>query len=160
MESKLQGLHRYLIERLKGHVHAKKIHATQAGGALINNGEDMGNGGYCIANWFYQAGILIEDFPHNKVSPSNLFALIACWITEYDPDRNENEQLEDPDIDIDVNNEESADVLIELAFEEPIELIPDPNGLVLWNGETYRTNPVEIWVAEEGEFTNASDHSD
>ena len=156
MKTKLQALHQYLCKQLTGNVHAKKIHATQAGGELIVNGEDRGNGGYRIANWFYQAGILIENFPHNKLDPNTLFALVACWISEFDPERDENDELGNPDIEIDVNNEESADVLIKIAFEESIELIPDPKGLVLWNSQTYRVNPVEIWIAEEGEITNAA----
>lgn len=160
METKLKGLHQYLIERLNGYVHAKKINATQAGGELILNADDRGNEGYLIANWRYDAGILVEQFPHHKISPATLFALIACWLTEFDPSRTDNEELAHPELDIEVNNEESADVLVKLIFEEPVTLVQDESGLVVWQGEHYRVKPIEIWIAEEGEITHATKHHD
>ena len=60
---------------------------------------------------------------------------------------------------VDVNNQESADVAIELELMEPIELIPDPLGMVSWRGQTYRVQAVPIDVAEDIEVANDTDDS-
>ncbi|MDD1792525.1 phage tail protein [Enterovibrio sp. ZSDZ42] len=157
MQSKLAGLHKYLIDSLKPFVHKKKIFASQAGGELIGNGEQRGNGGVIIANWRYDAAILVEDFPLKKCSSMTLLALVSCWLSEFDADRTENEDLNDPDIEVDVTSEESADVFIKLAFEEPLEIVPDPKGPIVFEGERYRVDVTEVWVANDSEISNATD---
>ncbi|KDM89704.1 phage tail protein [Photobacterium galatheae] len=160
METKLQHLHGYLVDSLNGLVHEGKIHATQAGGQVIVDGEDRGNDGFRVAYWQYDAGLLIEGFPHLKLDPKNLFALLACWLDEYDSDRDVLDDLRDPEIEVEENNEATADVLIRIAFAEPIEIVPDENGLIVWNQNRYKVNPVDIWVAEESELTNeAGNHA-
>ncbi|KLV07976.1 phage tail protein [Photobacterium ganghwense] len=154
METKLQHLHGFLVDSLKGLVHPGKIHASQAGGKVIVDGEDRGNEGYRIAYWQYDAGVLIESFPHLKMDPKTLFAMLACWISQFDGDRDVLDDLSDPEIEVDENNEATADVLIRITFAEQIEIVPDENGPIVWNDIRYKLNPVDIWVAEEAEITN------
>ncbi|EJT1895927.1 phage tail protein [Vibrio alginolyticus] len=152
-KTKLEHLTGYIISHLNSNVLDNKIDAWQENGSIVPNGEDRGNGGYIACHWKYNAVISIEEFPHRLLDPRCLLALVACWLSDYDITRNEDE-LGDPDLSVDVISSEVADVAIELEMMEPIELIPDPAGMITWRGETYRVQAVEIYTAEEAELVN------
>ncbi|HBC3447595.1 TPA: phage tail protein [Vibrio parahaemolyticus] len=152
-KTKLEHLTDYIVSHLNTNVLDNKIDAWQENGSIVPNGEDRGNGGYIVCNWKYNAVISIEEFPHRLLDPRCLLALVACWLSDYDVTRNEDE-LGDPDLSVDVISSEVADVAIELEMIEPIELIPDPAGMITWRGETYRVQAVEIYTAEEAELVN------
>ncbi|EHZ2573876.1 phage tail protein [Vibrio parahaemolyticus] len=152
-KTKLEHLTDYIVSHLNTNVLDNKIDAWQENGSIVPNGEDRGNGGYIACHWKYNAVISIEEFPHRLLDPRCLLALVACWLSDYDITRNEDE-LGDPDLSVDVISSEVADVAIELEMMEPIELIPDPAGMITWRGETYRVQAVEIYTAEEAELVN------
>lgn len=152
-KTKLEHLTDYIVSHLNSNVLDNKIDAWQENGSIVPNGEDRGNGGYIACHWKYNAVISIEEFPHRLLDPRCLLALVACWLSDYDVTRNEDE-LGDPDLSVDVISSEIADVAIELEMMEPIELIPDPAGMITWRGETYRVQAVEIYTAEEAELVN------
>lgn len=152
-KTKLEHLTDYIVSHLNTNVLDNKIDAWQENGSIVPNGEDRGNGGYIACHWKYNAVISIEEFPHRLLDPRCLLALVACWLSDYDVTRNEDE-LGDPDLSVDVISSEIADVAIELEMMEPIELIPDPAGMITWRGETYRVQAVEIYTAEEAELVN------
>ncbi len=152
-KTKLEHLTDYIVSHLNTNVLDNKIDAWQENGSIVPNGEDRGNGGYIACHWKYNAVISIEEFPHRLLDPRCLLALVACWLSDYDITRNEDE-LGDPDLSVDVISSEVADVAIELEMIEPIELIPDPAGMIAWRGETYRVQAVEIYTAEEAELVN------
>ncbi|EGR3037032.1 phage tail protein [Vibrio parahaemolyticus] len=156
-KTKLEHLTDYIVSHLNSSVLDNKIDAWQENGTIVPNGEDRGNGGYVACHWKYNAVLNIEEFPHSLLDPRCLLALVACWLSDYEPDRNE-EELGDPQLSVDVISSEIADVSIELELMEPIELIPDPAGMITWRGEVYRVQAVEIYTAEEAELVNeASD---
>ncbi|EHK7587241.1 phage tail protein [Vibrio parahaemolyticus] len=152
-KTKLEHLTDYIVSHLNSNVLDNKIDAWQENGSIVPNGEDRGNGGYIACHWKYNAVISVEEFPHRLLDPRCLLALVACWLSDYDVTRNEDE-LGDPDLSVDVISSEVADVAIELEMMEPIELIPDPAGMITWRGETYRVQAVEIYTAEEAELVN------
>ncbi|EMW7176832.1 phage tail protein [Vibrio parahaemolyticus] len=152
-KTKLEHLTDYIVSHLNSNVLDNKIDAWQENGSIVPNGEDRGNGGYIACHWKYNAVISIEEFPHRLLDPRCLLALVACWLSDHDITRNEDE-LGDPDLSVDVISSEVADVAIELEMMEPIELIPDPAGMITWRGETYRVQAVEIYTAEEAELVN------
>ncbi len=152
-KTKLEHLTDYIISHLNSNVLDNKIDAWQENGSIVPNGEDRGNGGYIACHWKYKAVISIEELPHRLLDPRCLLALVACWLSDYDTTRNEDE-LGDPDLSVDVISSEAADVAIELEMMEPIELIPDAAGMITWRGETYRVQAVEIYTAEEAELVN------
>ncbi|EJG2254648.1 phage tail protein [Vibrio parahaemolyticus] len=152
-KTKLEHLTDYIVSHLNTNVLDNKIDAWQENGSIVPNGEDRGNGGYIACHWKYNAVISIEEFPHLLLDPRCLLALVACWLSDHDTTRNEDE-LGDPDLSVDVISSEVADVAIELEMMEPIELIPDPAGMITWRGETYRVQAVEIYTAEEAELVN------
>ncbi|EHH1259603.1 phage tail protein [Vibrio alginolyticus] len=152
-KTKLEHLTDYIVSHLNSSVLDNKIEAWQERAAIVVDGEDRGNGGHIAAYWRYEAIISIEEFPHRLLDPRNVFALLACWLADYDKERDIHE-LDDPEITVDVINEESADVLIEIEMMEPIEMIPDEQGLITWRNQKYRVQAVPIDVAEEYELIN------
>lgn len=146
-----------MISHLNSNVLDNKIDAWQENGTIVPNGEDRGNGGYIVCHWKYNAVIHIEDFPHQLLDPRCLLALVACWLSDHEENRSEDE-LDDPTLSVDVTSHESADVGIELELMEPIELIPDPEyGIITWRGIKYRVQAAEVYIAEEAELANATD---
>ena len=81
---------------------------------------------------------------------------MAGWLSDHEEERNEQE-LEDPNLSVDVISNEAADVSIELELMEPIELVPDEAGMITWRGTRYRVQAVEIYTAEEAELVNEAD---
>ncbi|MEK1977968.1 phage tail protein [Vibrio parahaemolyticus] len=152
-KTKLEHLTDYIVSHLNSSVLDNKIDAWQERAAIVVDGEDRGNGGHIAAYWRYEAIISIEAFPHRLLDPRNVFALLACWLADYDRERDIHE-LDDPEITVDVINEESADVLIEIEMMEPIEMIHDEQGLITWRNQRYRVQAVPIDVAEEYELSN------
>ncbi|MCG9228062.1 phage tail protein [Vibrio diabolicus] len=152
-KTKLEHLTDYIVSHLNSSVLDNKIDAWQERAAIVVDGEDRGNGGHIAAYWRYEAIISIEEFPHRLLDPRNVFALLACWLADHDRERDIHE-LDDPEITVDVINEESADVLIEIEMMEPIEMIPDEQGLITWRNQRYRVQAVPIDVAEEYELSN------
>ena len=153
-KTKLEHLTDYIISHLNSNVLDNKIDAWQENGTIVPNGEDRGSGGYIVCHWKYNAVIHVEEFPHQLLDPRCLLALVACWLSDHEEDRNE-EDLDDPTLSVDVISNELADVGIELELMEPIELIPDPEkGMITWRGIKYRVQAVEIHTAEEVELVN------
>ncbi|MFA0085352.1 phage tail protein [Vibrio sp. 10N.261.51.F12] len=154
-KTKLEHLTEYIVGHLNSNVLDNKIEAWQERAAIVVDGEDRGNGGHIAAYWRYEAVVSIEEFPHRQLDPRNLFALVACWLSDCDTERDIHE-LDDPEISVDVISHEAADVLIEIEMMEPIEMIPDQQGLITWRGTRYRVQAVPIDTAEEYELTNAN----
>ncbi|TOB22152.1 phage tail protein [Vibrio parahaemolyticus] len=152
-KTKLEHLTDYIVSHLNSNVLDNKIDAWQERAAIVVDGEDRGNGGHIVAYWRYEAVISIEEFPHRQLDPRNLFALVACWLSDFDRERDIHE-LDDPEISVDVISHEAADVLIEIEMMEPIEMIPDEQGLITWREAKYRVQAVPIDTAEEYELTN------
>ncbi|UPR49532.1 phage tail protein [Vibrio cyclitrophicus] len=155
-KTKLEHLTDYIVSHLISNVLDNKIDAWQENGSIVPSGEDRGNGGYIACFWKYNAVISVEEFPHQLLDPRCLLALIACWLSDHEEERNEQE-LEDPTLSVDVISSEAADVSIELELMEPIELVPDEAGMIIWRGTRYRVQAVEIYTAEEAELVNEAD---
>lgn len=145
--SQLQQVTEFLYQSLKPYVKANNIDAWQERGTLILSGEDLGNNGYQVAKWKHNAVIAIEQFPHTKFNAYNLLAMLPAFLLDSGWERDEY-GLADPQLDIDVVSKDHAMVLIELELIDDIDLIPDDNGPVLFNGERYRVALVPVDVAE------------
>lgn len=145
--SQLQQVTAFLYESLKPYVKANNIDAWQERGTMILSGEDLGNNGYQVAKWKHNAVIAIEQFPHTKFNAYNLLAMLSAFLLDSGWERDES-GLADPQLDIDVVSRDHAMVLIELELIDDIDLIPDANGPVLFNGERYRVALVPVDVAE------------
>lgn len=135
-KTQLQQLCEYLLTSLKAVIKTNNMDAWQERGTLILSGEDKGQDGYQVAKWKHTAVIAIENFPHRKVDPYNLLAMVSAFLIDSGWPRDEY-GLDDPEIDIDVISKDNATVLIDVMLIDNIDLIPDPKGPVLFNGENF-----------------------
>lgn len=145
-KTQLQQLTEFLLSSLKPYVKANSIDAWQEGGTIMLSGEDLGTG-YQVAKWKHSAVIVIEHFPHLRVPPYNLLAMLAAFLLDSNWPRDEL-GLQDPALDIDVVSDDNATVIIEVELVDNIDLVPDANGPVLFDGTRYSVAQVQINVAE------------
>ncbi|MCK8124640.1 phage tail protein [Pseudoalteromonas sp. 2CM39R] len=145
--SQLQQVCEFLVASLNGAIRKNNIDAWQERGKLIICNSDQGQDGYLVARWKHTAIIAIEKFPHKKVNPYNLFAMVCAFLIDSGWQRDEF-GLDDPEIDIDLISDDNATVLIELELMDDIELIPDDSGPVQFNGGRYYVSLAPINVAE------------
>ena len=111
-KTQLQKVTEFLLTGMQPYVTANSIDAWQEGGTLILSGEDLGTG-YRVAKWKHNAVIAIENFPHLKVAPYNLLALLAAYLLDSGWPRDEH-GLTDPTLEIDVISSDNATVIIEV----------------------------------------------
>ncbi|WP_325891101.1 phage tail protein [Grimontia sp. NTOU-MAR1] len=156
-QTHLEHLTDYMCAHMSGVVLANKIDAWQENAQLTVSGEDLGNGGFLMAQWQYQAVVSIEGFPHKAIDPRYLLASVACWISEFDPDRSQ-KGLADPSVSVDVLDDGSVDVAIELELCEDIQMVPDSEGHIRYQGTQYRVEAVPIWTAEDVEIRYETGH--
>lgn len=113
-------------------------------GKLKLTGKDLGHG-IELGRFQYDAVISIERFP-SELAPL-LLAVILTWLAEHDPDRY-HMGLEDPDIDVSLDDEQTVSVQISVEFDEPLYLVRDDEGPITHDGQTWRVDDVLIDTAE------------
>ncbi|MBC17039.1 MAG: hypothetical protein CL942_08310 [Desulfovibrio sp.] len=113
-------------------------------GAYFFTGKDLGHG-IEVAKLKYDAHIQIENLPDRD--SYTLLVFIPAWLADNDADR-ERDGLADPDIDISLNGDGTADVELLIEFEESLQLIPDESGSIPYNGQMWTVADVPIDVAE------------
>ncbi len=146
-KTQLQQLCEYLLTSLKAVIKTNNMDAWQERGTLMLSGEDKGQDGYQVAKWKHTAVIAIENFPHRKVNPYNLLAMVSAFLIDSGWQRDEY-ALDDPEIDIDVISKDNATVLIDVMLIDNIDLIPNPKGPVLFNNENYYVSLATFDFAE------------
>lgn len=98
-----------------------------------------------IGIWKYEAVINLERYPFDGPT---LLALTLAWLAEHDPDRRE-QDLKDPELTITLNDADTSDVEISIDFEEPLAVVEDPAGAIVFDGLCWSLAPVVITPAEE-----------
>lgn len=146
-KTKLQQLTEFLLASLQPVIKANDIDAWQERGQLVLSGNDNGQDGFNVAKWKHSAVIAIEKFPHRKIDPYNLLALISAFLLDSGWPRDEY-GLEDPELDIEVVSKDNATILIEVMLIDDIDLIPHEQGPILFNGERYYVSLASVDFAE------------
>lgn len=145
--TQLQQLTAFLLASLNPAIKQNNIDAWQERGTLILSGNDNGLGSYQVAKWKYSAVIAIENFPHRKINPYNVLGIISAFLLDSDWPRDEYD-LADPELDIEVISNDNATILIEVMLIDDIDLTPNTDGPILFNGQRYSVNLAEIYTAE------------
>lgn len=113
-------------------------------GKLRPTGKDLGQG-LEVGRFRYDAVIAIERCP--SIIAFTLITSLLLWLDENDPER-ERYGLEDPDIDVTVEDEQTVFVQLSVEFDESLFIVPDPEGDIAYAGQTWRIADVPIDVAE------------
>ncbi|MGF1696558.1 phage tail protein [Vibrio kyushuensis] len=144
---KLRDLTEFLKARLGERI-SKRLTAEMTNVQLILTPKNMGNQCMQLMIQRYTAELYIERLPFQQYSPAILFANVAAWLMDNDQDRDEQlSDLGDPETDVNISDSDSAEVLIEIVFEEPVKVIEDPQGPIHWRGKQYRIEEYDIWTA-------------
>ncbi|EGR1512120.1 hypothetical protein D6089_09575 [Vibrio vulnificus] len=145
----------YKMQALKAHIEvclgdqlARRLEAEMSGIQLNLSPRHMGLG-FEICQQRYLAEFLIERFPFKKYDPAVLFANVAAWLMDNDEEREDQlGELKDPEIEVVLEDESNAEVLIQVMFEEPIKLVQDELGVIHWQNKKWKIAEYEVWVAE------------
>lgn len=141
----MQGLTQHIKSMLPKNVHHHMdvwMEDLQAHMTPINQGL-----GFDIGFIEYSAEFRFERFPFKKVDPAIVIAGVMAWLMDNDHRRDEYE-LDDPSFDIEPESDDTVIMTMELDFIEPLKVIEDDQGPILWNGKRFKLAPYEIWVAE------------
>ncbi|SHJ71998.1 phage tail protein (plasmid) [Halodesulfovibrio aestuarii] len=139
---KLQQLTAYLEEHAG--LDREQVQSFADRGELYPTGSDLGHG-VELGRFKYDALIQIENYSGDA---DVLLLLILAWISEHDTNRDE-DGLADPETDISLNDQDTADIDIAVEFEEGLQIVPDENGPIPFDGRQWRVSDVPIDVAEE-----------
>ena len=143
---KLQQLTEFLINL--NLVAVEQIDAWVENPQIVPSGKSLGNGGIILYRQEYDAVISIERFPHQNHPAELLFGQVCAWIMENDGERDE---VATPRTDVDILDDDTADIEITISFEEDVTAIEDPAGSIVLNGINYRLDAGVINYAETGE---------
>ncbi|MGT4672951.1 phage tail protein [Aeromonas caviae] len=143
----LQALHAELLRMLPAKCH-KRLDSWMENGTIKLEPRNMGPTGVDVAWLTYQAVFTIEQLPFRELDPAILLAAVAAWVQEHDEVRAQLD-LPDPEYAVTPNDEQTADLEIQLPFAEPLRLIEHPQGPINWLGKHWNVAPYDIWVAEQ-----------
>lgn len=143
---KLQQITQFLVNL--NLVDVSQIDSWVENPQIVPSGKSLGSGGIVLYRQEYDAVISIERFPHKNHPAELLFGQICAWLMESDPDRDE---IAKPRTDVDILDDQTADIEITISFEENIEAVPDPAGTINLGGTLYRLADAVIDYAETGE---------
>jgi hypothetical protein len=113
-------------------------------GKLIPVGRDLGHG-IEVGRFRYDAVISIERCPASLAEV--LLSSLLVWLALHDPER-EALGLTDADVDVSLSDEQTVNVEISIEFDEALIIVPDPKGLIAYEGQMWRVDDAGFNVAE------------
>lgn len=96
----------------------------------------------------YDAVLEFEDWPYRKINPQLLFLLVNVWIEEL-PDLDSYEINENPTLDVDVIDEQIADITVTVKVTENLYMVEDEQGQIPFKNKRYRIDNPIIWYNPE-----------
>lgn len=131
---------------------AEQIESWVENPQIVPAGTVKTRDGVVIYRQTYTAVIAIERYPHKRCPAELLFAHISAWLIDNDGDR-----FDDKDAkittDVEIMEDDTADIEISIDFIEEIEIVKDPGGPIRLNGDRWRLADVPIDYALTGEVT-------
>lgn len=130
----------------------KNLLAWIESGTLIDQGKNVTAEGVEIAHIRYKATLLFNELPFNQINVAEIMANIQLWLNENDELRYQLD-FADTDFDVDIYDDDTADLTFIVEFQEPITATATPpaKDTLMIDGISYRINPIEIYIAEEVE---------
>lgn len=112
---------------------------------------DNGLGQYRLAIIRYSAVLTWERYPYREYDPKILMALFMSWLTQDERGLLEETGIDSelPEFDIETIDQETAIMVVTLPMSEELNMVPDPQGVIPFDGERWRLAEPEIWTADE-----------
>lgn len=142
-----QQLTDYLLDKLPRRYHGN-FYSWIEDGKLIDVGRQVTDNGLEVCHLRYSGVFHFEALPFNEISPAYLMAFIQTWISENDPLRDALDESE-IDFDLEIIDDNTADLIFTIHFREPLTAVKDEGGALEIEGEHYRLDEIEIYIADE-----------
>ncbi len=144
---KLRDLKAFL-KQVVGDKIAKRMDCEMGSVQLMLNPKFQGQG-YDLLYQRYVAEFLFDKFPFKEYSPAVLFSNVGAWLMDNDKEREQFRELGDPEIEVVIEDESNAEVLISIEFDEAIKVTEDPNGQIYWKGKRWKIEEYDVYVAKK-----------
>lgn len=144
----LTELARFITEQ--NLVAAENVDAWVENLKIVPAGTVTSHNSIVVCRQTYTGVIFIERYPHKRLPPELLFALVSAWLMEHDGDRFD-EKDADITTDVEIMDDETADIDIGVEFSEDIEIVEWPGGPIELKGQRYQLRELAINYAETGE---------
>lgn len=146
---KLSDITQFLIQL--NLVAVEQIESWAEDARLIYNGSIRSNAdnGVALFRQEYTAQIIIERYDHKQHPAELLFAHIVAWLSTFDPTPFDESRV--PEFDIDILDNDLADISISIDFDETVEIVPDAAGDIEFNGQRWRLSDSVVNYALTGD---------
>lgn len=148
---KLRNLRAFLVT-VVGDKIAKRMDCEMSNISLNLTPVNMGHG-FDLMQQRYTVEFLFDKFPHREYDPAVLFANVGAWLLDNDSERDDLDELGDPEIDIILEDEKNAEVLITIEFEEPVKITELVDGPIYWRGKRWGIAQYDIDIATAFQLT-------
>ncbi|WHI46798.1 phage tail protein [Microbulbifer sp. VAAF005] len=117
----------------------EKFESWMEEGRIETASKNLGNG-IRISRTEYDAVIVLEEYSGDAAL---VLALVTTWLMENDSSRFDN-GMPEPQIEVTPIDDKSVDVEITIRFFENVDLVPDDNGPISYQGQRYAIATVPI----------------
>ncbi len=117
---------------------------------VVPSGTEVSHDSLVLYRCDYTCTVNIDDYPHKEHAAELLFGHVCAWLMNNDCERL---QIAQPRIDVDILDNDTANIEIQIDFEEDVLAIEDPAGDIFLNNKYYRILDSDIFYAETGEVT-------
>lgn len=148
---KLKALHKHLEQ--SNLVPQEKLDSWAENINVMPSGKNRGNGSVKICNTEYTAIFSLENYSKDAAL---VIAILSAWLFENDNNRNA-DGLGNPSVEVDIEDDNSAEITIEIKFKEDITLVEDANGSINLGGTKYSVAEAEITVVEDSTVLGAGE---
>ncbi|MFD0965987.1 phage tail protein [Seminibacterium arietis] len=148
------NLRKYLYQRLTAFIaeqlpsrYKNNLYSWIEDGEIIDEGQQLTEQGEVLAFLKYNAVIWLEQFPFKQIDPAVIKVNLLHWLKQNDPYRYRVESA--VNFDIEMLDDNTADLVFNVQCFEPMEAVEDENGNIYANGKKYRLDYINIYTAEE-----------
>lgn len=128
-------------------VHPRKVSSVADEPKIIPSGREitidtgLNAPGIVLYRQTYTAVFNIDEFPFKKHAPEELFGQICGYLLE---NGNGTDQIPQPETNVDVLDNDTADIEVQIKFEQDVCGIEDDTGTILIKGKKYKVADPEI----------------
>ena len=105
---------------------------------LLRSGKALGMGQLRIGVRRYNGVMGWDRWPYRQCNPDLLFALVCAWLDDHGNALREQLKAGDPEVYVEIRDNQSAIVMITVPLADEITLRPDDEGQIPYSGRRYQ----------------------
>lgn len=115
---------------------------------IVSSNKDMGMEQQRIGYTTYTGELRWDNWPYRLCDPQLLYTLVLVWMGDGTNDLREELGLEDPDVDSQVIDEQTAIVSVSVPLVDELGIIEDKAGTIPHAGKRWRLGDPVVLIAE------------